>query len=476
MRNFNENELQYLVENGFLMPSGAEYYISYYPGKEKKRYSTVGFPVIMDKAEFIKSSKNFPSQIFKDYHFTIKNQGNYYHDAFLIPNGLQEMIDFNIHNEALVNKLKEWIQLSEVYILEATKEKEEFEIELTLLRIFRELYFLYLQDIKTNISPINDKFFILHQNGSIHRQFLFSILPKNHALINNTSLPIFNSVLETTEDIILFENSAIFNKVKLPRFCNIPISILHLWNALITQKYGKSCYNETSPFLKSFKKVLYDNYSRSIKDTIHILEWVNLYDFSVIKDIYIYFLTNSSKTSLIKYVEDKLKSHNALPEVSQELLVKQENSTIYNAKFYFNFNLIKTYVNHHIYAAECLMGIVQVSFEKEEPDCTRIEWRNIEESNTIVFSIETLQSDKVNTLNEKLISYINAVLSSEFLDNDMIKLLSKHSSNSYSRKRYEDNKEVILKYLHVKQKFVLKEHLDKKLTKKLKSTEKVKKI
>lgn len=476
MRNFTNEEIKTLVDNGFIMPASEKYHIRYYPKKTSK-FAPVGYPVIFDKNEFLKCNNDFPVTLLKEYHFTFESQGKYYHNSYLIPNGLQDLVNFNSDNVELFNKLQEWIALSELFILEETTGKKQQQIEIDLLKLFRELYFLYILDRKTNFSPTDNLFFDLFDNGQSYRHIIKKYIPHLFASFNNQP-DTFNIITETTENLILFEKFAIANtKEHHASFCNIRYNLLNLWSYLLEKKSLVGSYNIASPFYQNFKNaLLHFNYNRcAIKDTIYLLEWLNPYDFSLLKDIYLELLKKSNKVALSNYVKEKLTLNNALPQLSQELVIKQVSSLVYKHTFTFDFSLIKSYVNDHLYAGQCLVAIVEKAFRENELDCSKVAWQHLKKDNVIIFLIETVQKNKTEELNKKLIIYMNTVLSPEFLDEAMVKLLCKHASNAYTRKDYENSKGVMSKYLNLKDKFLLKAKLEKKLVSK-KSTEKIKKI
>lgn len=477
MRNFTNEEIKDLIINGFLMPAGEKYYIQYYPNKVSK-LAPVGYPVLFDKKEFIKRNNTFPVTILKEYQLNFETPQRYFNDNYLVPNGIQEFADFNLDNIELVNKFQEWVALSEIFILEQTTGKKQEQIESDLLKLFRELYYLYLMDRKAIFSPIDNLFFDLFENGQHYRHLVKKKTPKDFDTFNNNP-DIFSHIIDTTDDLVLFEKSAIANTNKHHHsyYCSIRNSSLNLWNYLLYRKSILGSYKVVSPFYEQFRKVLFNsNYNRlAIKDTTLLLEWLDRYDFSLLQDIYLELLKKSNKVALSNYVKEKLTIHNALPQVSKQLVIKKVSSFIYKDIFTFDFSLIKSFVNDHLYAGQCLVAIVEKSFRENELDCSKLGWNHFTKENIIVFFIETVQEDKIDMLSKKLVGYMNVVLSPEFLDDDMIKLLCKHASNAYSRKEYEKDKKVMAKYFTLKDKFLLKEKLEQKLVSK-NTNEKIKKI
>lgn len=478
MRNFTTEELKFLVDNGYLMPAEEKYYKKGYPTKNKKQQHPVGYPILIDKEKFIEKNYNFPDIGLKLYNFKFVEHGNCFKDFYLVPNGLQDMINFN-KNPELHTLLQKWIGLSEIFILENTTGEKEQQLEIDLLKLFREIYYLYIINRQLDLSPIHSLYFNLAEQGQYYREMLYKNFPKAFEDINHSNMPLLNSIIETSDDLIQFETSIIQNSQRrgYNSYCSIRIGMLQIWNTLLNYKSLKSSYKIESPFFHKFKEHLFSlKYNRISPDvTINVLEWLFLYDFSLIKDIYIKILQNSNKKPLNLFIEEKLKLHNCLPEVSKHLVRSQKTIIIYQELFSFDFGYIKTHVNNHVYAGECLVAIVEKAFREHEKNCSRVSWQHFDTENVVEFLIETLDQAMLPDLISTLISYINTALSPEFLDEPTIKLLCKHPSNAFSRKLYENDKKVMEKYLNLKDKIVLKNKLEKKLVPK-KSTEKVKKI
>lgn len=477
MRNFTNQEIKFLVESGFLMPLGKKISKNHYPSKKPRKEYPVGYPLLIDKKSFINQNSNFPTCFLQKYDFLNQEDEPNFSNFYLLPYGIQDMIDFNVDNHTLTKKLKEWINLSEIFILENTTEEQEQQLEIELLKLFREMYFLYLVDRKIVLSPVEKIFFELDDQGQTYRTILNKDFPKAFEDINHSSAPLLSSIIHTTDDLIHFENSVIENPSIANDFCSIRSGMLYLWADLLTYKSLNGSYHIESPFFHQFKDSLFRLHYNSISPdvTINVLEWLTYYDFSLLKDIFINILFNSNKIKLNTYIEDKLKLHNSLPDISPQLVLEKNHCIIYQENFSFNFGLIKNHVNNSLFAGESLIAIVEKAFLKDEKDCYRINYKRSATENIIYFSIEALSQSILHNLVSKLLVYIQVVLSPEFLDYDMITLLCKYGENSPIRKLHENDTNVMEKFLNVKEKTFLRNKLEKKLVPK-KSTEKVKKI
>lgn len=480
MRDFTNEELKLLVDNGYLMPIKSYHNQFYQDKKDTAFFSLAGSPVPIEKQYFIRESKNFPIHLLKPYSIQVtKSFTQSMQDVYIVPSGIEDMINFNENNQQLVDKLKEYIELSEFYIHQELDSKENIKTQLHLLKLFRELYFIYIVDCYGSFSVTSDTFLKLYKQGQDYRTMFKKFNSPGLKLLKQSDVSILSSVFDNIEDLVLFEEATLNSKIHGKKFHNIPLHVVPLWKNILIYKAWAGSYQQ-SPYFEKFKKALLSsNYNMTaIQTSLDLLELLSVYEFSLLNNIYLTILKNCNKSALIEYIEEKLKNNNCLPEVSHTLIIKKESSVIYNDTFHLNFDFFKHHVKNHVYAAQCLIGIVEKSFKNEEKDCSKIHWLFVKDSGTIIFSIETIKPDSIETLSKKLVEYIHCVLSNEFLDEDMIKFLSKHSSNSYDRIKHEHNKFVTDKYLNIKNKFLLKGNLEKKLVNKPLSANKeiVKKI
>lgn len=478
MRNFTHEQIEILVNNGFLMPGHFQPQHVYedYENKKERAFSYLaGSPVIIGKSYFIRENNNFPTHLLKEYTIEVTQSFRpSMQDVFYIPSGLQDMNNFNENNPQLVEKLKEYIDLSQLYLDNELNAKEKIKTQLGLLEIFRQLFCIYVLDCYSSLSVTSDTFLKFYQQGLEYRTNFKTFNSSAFKSFNINEVDILSAVFENTEDLIVFENATLNTKVYFKRFHDIPVHVLPAWKQILIYKSWAGSYPQ-SPYFEKFKNNIRSYNYNATQTTIDLLELLNMYHFSLLKDTYLTILKNCNKPGLITYIEEQLKKHNCLPQSSETLIIKKDSYVIYNDTYHLSFNFFKSYVKNHVYAAQCLIAIVAKSFKLNELDCSRIHYSFVKDSDTVIFLIETLQPHTIEELSKKFLDYIKCVLLPEFLDDNTIKLLSTHPSNAYSRKLYEDDKNVMGKYLTLKDKFLLKQKMENKLVTK-QSNEKVNKI
>lgn len=481
MRNFTEQEIKSLVDNGFLMPKINRYYSNWYlyPGKpEKIKTETpssvslsnlpLGYPILVGKQMLVKKDFQFPVELLTPYSFFLDEKSV---ELYLVPNGLSELANFPSDNIELTDKLNEWAKLSECYITENTVVEEFSQTEMDLLKIFREICFFYLKLNINSITPTSKEFFKLYEQGQEYR----NSLAKNFKSIyfklekHNKLDELMVSILNEPKDIIFFEEEILKHHGNLywdgsNSICGIEITFAQLWYGIVEEKYKGSSYKELSPFLKKFRDKLYDSRERkrSVADVKNILKWMEIYDFSLIKDDYLHFFNNSGKKDIIQFVEKKLKEKDSLPKSSLHLLIKEDVKTVYTNTLTINFNLIKEKIANHVLGAETLVALVNKAFLEDEKDCTHISYEIFFNEGIVKFLIESLDINSTKELSEKLLTYLNSVISSGFLTVDMIKELIKHG-NSLERRKYENVKKIMDEYLQINRPSLLKNELGKEL-------------
>jgi hypothetical protein len=479
MKNFTNQEIAFLVENGFLMPEMDKYDIEWYlyPNKPIRIKNDsrdsfaltklpLGYPVLVRAEKIIKKIPNFKLEWLKSYPLSLNGKPI---DLYMVPKGLEKLINFS-NSEELINKLNDWLDLSEKYVAENSDNNEMSQTEIDLLTTFRQLYFIYITLENKDISPISEVFLKNYEQGRRYRDCLSTEFKKIHKSLisDNKFYELLANIFESEQDIILLEEEILknhFDKYWGTRgLCGIELPFAHLWYNILNQKYKGSSYKEISPFLLKFRKTLYDykEKSRAAKDVKTIFNWMAIYDFSILKEDYLHFFNNSPKKEIIQFIEKKLKENNALPKVSSQLLIKEDVKTVYTNTLTFNFDLIKEKIANHILGAETLLAIVTKAFRESEKECTFISYEIFAKDGIFNFLIESLDINSTKELSEKLITYLNSVISSGFLTLDMIKELIKHG-NSLERRRYENDQKIMKEYIRINSTALLNKELDKEL-------------
>lgn len=481
MRNFTEQEISFLVNNGFLMHSVYKFDRDWllYPGKPekmKRKAHTVlqssnlplGYPILVTKEKLNGRYSKFPINLLKPYPF-ISNGKDV--DLYLIPNGLIEIEHFPDNNNELTSKLNEWSNLADIYITENTVMEKFSQTEMDLIKLFRELYLLYLKSTINLFNPISKEFFKLYKEGQEYRSNLSKNFKKVYSsLANNQKFnELMVNILEKTEDIILFEEEILkqhgnFYWGGKHSFCGIDFTFADLWHGISKEKYKNNLCTEISPFLKRFRSKLYDyqEKTRSAIEVNKILSWMEIYDFSIIKEDYLHFFNNSPKKDVIQFTEKKLKEKDALPKVSTQLLIQEDIKTVYTNTLTMNFNFIKEKIANHVLGAETLIAITTKSFREDEKECTFISYEISFNDGIVKFLIESLDMIATKELSEKLLTYLNSAISSGFLTVDMIKELIRHG-NSLDRKKHENDKKIMAQYIMINRPALLKNELGKEL-------------
>jgi hypothetical protein len=481
MRNFTDEEISFLVENGFLMPSISKYERNWYlyPGKpEKLKRETngslylsslpLGYPIVVEKEKLIKKDFVFPIELLTPYPFTLKEKPI---ELYVIPNGLTSIANFPSDNDELTAKLNEWKKFADCYISENTVMEEFSQTEMDLVKCFRDLYLIYIKLHINLITPTSKEFFKLYEQGQEYRNILASNFKSIHSTLESYKKfdQLMADIFEESKDIILLEEEILKHHGSLywdgrNSVCGIEVNFAHLWYGIVQEKYKSNSYKEISPFLKKFRNKLYDNQEkrRSVADVKRIFSWMQLYDFSILKEDYLHFFNHSAKKDIIQFVEKKLKEHNALPKVSSALLIKEDVKTVYTNTLTINFNLIKEKIANHVLGAETLVALVTKAFREDEKECTFISSEIIINEGIVNFLIESLNATTTKELSEKLLTYLNSVISSGFLTVNMIKELIKHG-NSLERRRYENDKKIMDEYLRINRPALLKNELGKEL-------------
>lgn len=477
MKNLTDQDVKILVQNGALMHiEDNNNYVDIIssPGVSQV---PLGYPVAINKEKItVPNVKNL----------FVLSKINSSEDVYIIPYGLLALENFQ-HNEKALNLLKDWNELTLEYIDNITQQditivedilKTYRNVE-DLLKIYREIVYECIKDKIVGKNLSDDNVLLYYLGGSKYRANSKSDI-KDKLLSREESDQYFSRLLESKEDIVSFEKSALnFNKNRAISDRKIGMKTLEiygylykLWYALNDTFFENKAYNnQESLFLKHLDSYL-EFYSCSSAETIRIIKEIQRFDIESSKEILVKLFNTSTQKAVVKYLEKYLDSHNALPSIKQELLLSSSTNLVYANTLQYNYNLIKQSVENNPMTSQTLVNIVGCAFKKEEKDYYRFDWNILHEQGIVEFKIESLEEQTTIKLSKYLSFYLEAALCSQFLNEQLKKQITK---NGINRVHYESNKDIMDQYLKCKNIIVFNNDLEENLETK-KQSKKTRKI